>query len=225
MTLARNMLLGCGAALVLAGFASTASAEDAEIRIVNLTRGQIFSPVIAWSHNKQFEPFFEFGEQASDELRAIAEDGNAGPMETLLTGDGTVGTIAIAGGPIPPGGEVVLTVDISGGNRAVSLASMLVNTNDTFFALRGAEVRRAVETFFQPGLDAGTEDNNEDCAFIPGPACASEEGNIDLDDDGEGFIFVQEGIHGQSGGVASSDLNPAELDWRNPVAYIEISRK
>ena len=72
MTLARNTVLGCGAALVLAGFASTALAEDAEIRIVNLTRGQIFSPVIAWSHNKQFEPFFEFGGQASEELRAIA---------------------------------------------------------------------------------------------------------------------------------------------------------
>ena len=233
-SLTRTTLLGAAAALLLSGFAQSASAEDAEIRIVNLTRGQVFSPVIAWSHNNQFEPFFEFGAPASEEVRAVAEDGNAGPLEAFLAGAPNVGTVAITDGPIPPGGEAVITVDIGSGNRAISLASMLVNTNDAFFALNGAEIRRRVEVFFQPALDAGTEDNNEDCAFIPGPACAvvidetsegGEAGNINSDDDGEGFIFVQEGIHGVNGGVATSDLDPSQQDWRNPVAYIVVTRK
>jgi len=223
-SLARTALLGTAAALLLTGFAPSASAEDAEIRIVNLTRGQVFSPVIAWSHNSQFGGFFEFGEEASEEVRAVAEDGNAAPLEASLTGDPTVGTIVVGDGPIPPGGEAVLTVDIGGGNRAISLASMLVNTNDAFFVLDGEEIRQTVEIFFQPALDAGTEVNNEDCAYIPGPACAAEPGNIAEDGDGEGFVFVQEGIHGQSGGVETSDLDPSQQDWRNPVAYIEVTR-
>ena len=214
------------AAMLLAASAAAvpASASEVEVRIVNLTRGQVFSPVIAWTHNGRFGPFFGFGGVASEELRAIAEDGNPDPMNDALAGDPNVTDIEIAEGPLPPGGSITLTLDTGRNGRFLSLASMLVNTNDTFFALRNERIPRRRTEFFQPGLDAGTEDNNEDCAFIPGPACADiDPGNIALDDDGEGFIFTQEGIHGPEDGPETSDLDPGEQDWRNPVAYIVVT--
>ena len=220
----RRMLTGSVAAVMLGGSALSAIASEVEVRIVNLTRGQVFSPVIAWSHNGKFEPFFAFGAEASEELRAIAEDGNAQPLADLLSVDRFVGDIAISD-PIPPGGTVTLKLDTRSGANQISLGSMLVNTNDTFFALRGVDVPRQRAEFFQPAWDAGTEDNNEDCSYIPGPACADiDPGNINDPDDGEGFIFTQEGIHGQAGGVPTSDLNPAQQDWRNPVAYVVLTR-
>lgn len=217
-------LLGLASALAPAAFALPAAADEVEVRIVNITRGQVFSPVIAWSHQRDFEPFFEFGEPASEELRDIAENGNVGPMETLLSGDGDVLDIAVGTGPIPPGGEETLTLEANGSARAISLASMLVNTNDTFFALRAVDVRKGDVDLFSPGFDAGTEANNENCAFIPGPACPAGSGNDPAPDGAEGFVLVQEGIHGTAGGVATSDLDPSQQDWRNPVAYIEIRR-
>jgi hypothetical protein len=210
--------LGLATALATTVTALPAVAQEVEVKIVNITKGQVFSPVIAWSHGRGFTPFFEFGIPASGELRDIAENGNFDPMETLLTGDADVREIATTG-PIPPGGEAVLTLDTAGGARQISLASMLVNTNDTFLALRSVGVPRLSDTFFSPGIDAGTEVNNEDCAFIPGPACPEDSGNAEATEGAEGYVFIQEGIHGVG------DLIPAERDWRNPVAYIEITRK
>lgn len=217
----KNLAVVVAATLIGSSTLSIA-VEAAEVRIVNLTRGQVFSPVIVWSHNSDFGRFFGFGDPASEELRAIAEDGNTQPMADLLSGDGNVNGITVSEGPIPPGGSVTLTVE---NGQQISLASMLVNTNDTFFALRAADLPRERQEFFLPGWDAGTEDNNEDCSFIPGPACADiDPDNIAVPDDGEGYIFTQEGIHGQTGGVETSDLNPAQQDWRNPVAYVVITR-
>lgn len=209
------LLAGGVAASVLGGAA--AQAADVEVRIVNLTRGQVFSPVIAWTHARRFEPFFAFGGEASEELRSIAEDGDPGPMEMLLMDDPEVRSIAIADGPLMPGDTLTLTVDAGRGGRFLSLASMLVNTNDTFFALRGVRIPLSGGAFyFQPGWDAGTEVNNEACTHVPGPACPMDSGNIAEDGDGEGFIFTQEGIHG------IGDLIPDQHDWRNPVAYIVV---
>ena len=210
--------LGLATALATTVAALPAAAQEVEVKIVNITKGQVFSPVIAWSHRRGFTPFFDFGKPASDELRDIAENGDFGDMETLLTGDAEVREIATTGA-IPPGAEAVLTLDTAGGARQISLASMLVNTNDTFLALRGVGVPRFSDTFFSPGIDAGTEENNEDCAFIPGPACPEGSGNAEAAEGSEGYVFIQEGVHG------IGDLDAALRDWRNPVAYIEITRK
>ena len=128
----RSVRIGGLVALLLGSSAFSAFADEVEIRITNLTRGQVFSPVIAWSHNRSFSPFFAFGQPASKDVRAIAEDGNTGPLATTLGGDGSVLDISDGEtGPIPPGGTATITVDIQGGQSLISLGSMLVNTNDT----------------------------------------------------------------------------------------------
>ena len=74
----------------------------------------------------------------------------------------------------------------------------------------GATVSRS------PGYDAGSEPNDEDCDNIPGPVCGGE--GASPDEGGEGFVHIQAGIHG------IADLDPAERDWRNPVAEVTIRR-
>ena len=117
-------------------------------------------------------------------------------------------------GPILPGKTVTATFTVSGQARYLSLASMLVNTNDAFIGANGVELYNRRMTL--AGYDAGSEANTEDCAYVPGPPCGSH-----VHDDtnaAEGFVHVHAGIHGGSG------LTPAQHDWRNPVAIMVIER-
>ena len=58
--------------------------------------------------------------------------------------------------------------------------------------------------------------NNELCAYIPGPACPEDSGNLPTES-GEGFIHVHRGFHGVG------ELSEANYDWRNPVAEVFIA--
>ena len=66
-------------------------------------------------------------------------------------------------------------------------------------------------------LDSGTEMNNEDCAYIPGPPCHLDEKNMETEA-GEGMITFHNGVHG------SADLSPTDMDWRNGIATVTIKR-
>jgi hypothetical protein len=97
-----------------------------------------------------------------------------------------------------------------------SYGAMLGNTNDAFAGLADVALPfgRWSVTYMAVGYDAGTETNDESCATVPGPACGGEA--LSPGDPGEGFVTVHNGIHG------IGDLDPALLDWRNPVAKIVI---
>ena len=126
-----------------------------------------------------------------------------------------VATITGAGGPILPGETASVVIDAGGSFRQVTLVGMMVTTNDAFYALNG--VRGPVvgtRTFFSPGYDAGSENNNESCEFIPGPPCGN--GGVPDPDGAEGYVHIHAGIHGVG------DLAPAEFDCRNQVAKITI---
>ncbi|CAN0510450.1 unnamed protein product, partial [Scytosiphon promiscuus] len=64
----------------------------------------------------------------------------------------------------------------------------------------------------------GTEENNELCSHIPGPACDATSGNLPTES-GEGFVQVHRGFHGIGGELAAD-----AYDWRNPVAEVFISK-
>jgi hypothetical protein len=75
------------------------------------------------------------------------------------------------------------------------------------------------DEMFLPALDAGSEENNEDCASIPGPDCEGK-GDNDNPGGGEGVVHVHRGFHGVG------DLLPAQAyDWRNPMAIVRVSAK
>jgi hypothetical protein len=99
-----------------------------------------------------------------------------------------------------------VVVSAKHGARRISLASMMLPTNDGFIALDSVPApRHGSSTFYSPGYDAGTEANDELCASIPGPTCGGA-GLSPGDNPGdEKFVHIH-------------------YDWRNPVAKITISR-
>jgi hypothetical protein len=189
------------------------------VTITNLTQGQIFTPIVAASHKRSVK-LFQLGEPASEPLEILAEAGDTGPLKTMLGQSTAVLDIADSGAPLPPGASVTLSLAARGTFRFVSVAAMLVPTNDGFFALNGVEGPngRDVLTQYSPAYDAGTEVNDELCTHIPGPplACAGEGFNPARGDDN--FVHIHPGIHG------IGNLAPARYDWRNPVARIVIRR-
>jgi hypothetical protein len=193
------------------------SKKKYEVTITNLTRGQIFSPPIVIAHDSKFS-LFTLGEPASDELAALAEDGVTELLAKLIDGKYSY---AVAGGPIVPGGSESVTLEISKRSRSrlISVAGMLVTTNDAFFAARDVWFLGKRNIMVEAeAYDAGSERNSEDCDYIPGPPCGS--GGSHDPEVAEGYVHVHAGIHG----TADLDLNPAEHDWRNPVAKITIER-
>ena len=204
----------------------SARADDdsrVKVTVTNLTRGQIISPVVVASHRAGFEPLFQLGAPASEELAMVAEDAILDPLILALRGDSDVLDVQVLFGPngpmtpIMPGESASITVEIQGKFRYLSMAGMLVTTNDAFFALRGARVpRRGTDVYRSPAYDAGSEANTENCAHIPGPPCGS--GGIRVIDGAEGFVHIHAGVHGTGG------LDPSMHDWRNPVAEITLTR-
>lgn len=190
------------------------------VTITNLTLGQVFSPPVIATHRSS-AAMFELGAPASDELAALAENGMGGPLATLLGDRPDVFEAVATGTPIPPGATEVFEVHGRSRYERISVAGMLVNTNDGFFALNSGYLpssRRRSHSFTAVGYDAGSEFNGEDCAYIPGPACGTMSMLRDPGDP-EGFVYVHNGIHGTTG-----QLDPAVYDWHNPVAHIKVER-
>jgi hypothetical protein len=212
--LASLCFLGTGAAF--------AGPLQYQVTITNLTKGEPFSPTAVIIHDAQMEPIFTLGEPASEGIWSIAEGGNTAPLVAALSGNPHVIDIQVAGdAPYGPGES--RTVILDGGNGfgglRISLAGMLGITNDSFFALNGETVPNFVpfyyneysQVFMAPAYDSGTEVNNEDCNYVAG--CG---GTLRMTDGAEGYVYVSSGIHG------IGDLDPAELDWNNPVAKITV---
>ena len=95
---------------------------------------------------------------------------------------------------------------------------MLVTTNDAFYGLNGVRPGGRSNNYHVPAYDAGSEENNENCDYIPGPPCGNA--FVHPSGDPEGFVHIHNGIHG----LATNGVVPAMHDWRNPVAKITITR-
>lgn len=185
-----------------------------EVTITNITRGSLFSPILVASHREGVS-LFALGQPASVELAHIAEGGNIDPLKRVLQADDRVFDITDSGGPLMPGQSVTVRVGAQGVDQ-ISLAAMIVPTNDGFIALNGVQAPRSGSvTYSIPGYDAGTELNDENCASIPGPQCG---GQGFSEADGEGFVHIHRGIHG------IADLKAEDYDWRNPVASVTIKK-
>ncbi len=212
----RGVVLFAIVTLVALGF-SFAVADEFRVTVTNLTRGQQFTPILVVSHTAGVK-LFDLGDPASMELEILAEGGATGPLESLLSGmPRLVLDTDVGGGLLDPGGSMMLMVDTAGRFDRVSVASMLIPTNDAFFAVNGVKGPNGHRelVLFSPAYDAGSEVNDESCTAIPGPVC----GGVGHDRvGGEGPVFIHAGIHG------IGDLGAGDRDWRNPVARISIVR-
>jgi hypothetical protein len=191
------------------------------VTITNLTKDQIFSPPVVVSHRPGFR-LFELGQPASEELAALAEDGMTDPLTAMLDGSSEVISYSVAGDGIMPGHSASIELEVARSWSEISLAGMMVTTNDAFVALNGESLpsylrsRKFTHTLYAKAYDAGSEANTESCDHIPGPPCGSP--GVRVTEGAEGYVYVHSGIHGTGG------LDASTWDWNNPVAKITIQR-
>jgi hypothetical protein len=187
-----------------------------EVTVANLTPGgsQVLSPPLLATHGEASR-LFDVGGIASPELAALAEDGMTGPLAGLLaTTDNVLETVE-ATMPIPPGGSATFEIEADRGRRYLSLAAMLVNTNDGFAALDAMELPHGgTVTVMLNTWDAGSEENTELGAHIPGPCCT-----------GAGVrVPTEEPIHRHRGILGTGDLDPGVYGWDDPSASVTVTR-
>ena len=208
-------------ALAALTFSSTGASADKDyasfhVTITNVTHSISFTPILVASHRKGVS-LFELGAAASDALTAIAEGGDITALAADLKHDPRVVDVRNSGALLGPGESVTVSVSAKRGARNISLASMMLPTNDGFIALNGVKApRQGSRTYYSTGFDAGTEPNDELCISIPGPTCGGEGPSPGVS--GEGYVHVHRGTHG------IGNLAPDVYDWRNPVAEIRITR-
>jgi hypothetical protein len=200
--------------------AAAASAQGAatgyEVTITNLTAGETFTRPVVIIHGKSIG-VFELGQPASAELTSLAEAGDTQPLATAVGALPQVDAVTTGQDTVGPGESTTVTVNAANGFERLTVAAMLIPTNDGFYALNGVRLPDTAGdtvTYYATAYDAGTEPNDELCTHIPGPPCNGE--GLSEGTDGEGFIHVHPGIHGVG------DLNAAVRDWRDPVAEIRV---
>lgn len=191
-----------------------------EVTITNTTYNQRFTPLLLATHRPEVS-VFKPGAPASPPLRMLAEDGNVAPLKAQLDALPTVTATAAGNALLEPGQTVRFVLEGVPGRDRLSLAGMLIPTNDGFVGLNAVALpvpgSSPVRTT-APAYDAGTEVNDELCTSIPGPffvECSGPGGGGQVGG-GEGWVHVHRGMHGVG------NFPAAARDWRNPVAQISI---
>lgn len=193
-----------------------------EVTLVNLTQGQPFSPPALLTHGSDMT-LWSAGSAASNVLEQMAEGGNAMPLADM---DGITKQY-LKDAAVAPANKTSWTFEIDENSTdTLSVATMLVNTNDAFAGITGVNIASfeldEMHVKMLSAYDAGTEQNDE--VAIPGPARqtdAKEGFNAARTDDVD-RVHIHPGIltaHELTGSV----LLP-EHKFDNPVAKLIIKR-
>jgi hypothetical protein len=224
-------LLGALAAAAVLTGAALAGEDDGvktwRITLTNLTpatgpgASQPLSPPLVAVHSTKADAW-SVGSVASAGVAAIAEDADTAPLTVALTGAPGVRSVTTVpkdnGAGVPPvvfpGSSLTFEVTTRGEESRLTLLSMLVNTNDGFTGLDSLLLQGQGGTLALMAYDAGSEANNEDAGFIPGPCC----GSAGVRDATVGPIAPHPGIAG------TGDLDPMVYGWSGAVARVTYER-
>lgn len=191
-----------------------------KISVTNEAYQQPFGPFFVMTHSADADPIFKMGKNATAALAHLAENGDPSLLVKKYNSSDYAGYVGKVDQDVPYVGGETLTFKVPYDHDYpyLTIASMAINTNDCFVALNGVKLEPQA-VFESPGFDSGSEENNEDCGSIPGPACAdvevSKQGNV-ASGNGEGFLHIHRGFFGVG------DLSQAGYDWRNPMMRVEI---
>lgn len=207
---------------------SSPPVSNFEITVSNLTNGQPFSPLALVAHFSAYR-YFAVGETASPELEMLAEGGDNAALIDAAENNGAVYAVRTGSGIVLPGSSETLNLELVEATlpfAELSLATMLVNTNDAFAGFQGLPLARlgvgdeleiAVNVY-----DAGTEADSETAASIPGPAGGGEGFNAVRDDRADG-VSGHAGVISIDDGLADSTLGEQHR-FQNPAATVRIIR-
>ncbi|SES93938.1 spondin domain-containing protein [Thalassotalea agarivorans] len=191
-----------------------------EVSVTNLTNAQPLSPIALVLHSEG--NLWQVGEPASEALELLAESGDNSEVLAL-----SVAQVNASGsGVIMPGGNEVIMLsgeDVSAGY--LSVATMLVNTNDAFTGLNAIDVSMLEVgesiSMVAGSYDSGTEGNIETAASIPGPAGGGEGFNAERDD--VDFVAMHQGVVSADDGLSTSALTEQHR-FDNPTISVTITR-
>lgn len=230
----KNLLLSitassCLALLSACGGSSSNSNEPTadkvytyEVAVTNLTNAQPLSPIAVVLHDEG--KLWTIGEPASVALEKLAEGGDN--SQVLAT------DVALASGSgqgiVMPGATETISVDIDGAfPNFISVATMLVNTNDAFTGVNAKDVSGLnvdESLWFKAGTyDSGTEANSEVDGTLPGPANVNGEGFNAERDDVNDIVTMHPGVVTKDDGLMTSVLTQAHR-FDNPTIAIKITR-
>lgn len=189
-----------------------------EVTVTNLMNAQPLSPVAVVLHTDGH--LFSVGEEASVELEEMAEGG----MNEGLLGLGVASATGAA--PIGPGGSETISVTIQDVTDAkLSVATMLVNTNDAFSGLDALDLSTFAVgdswTTTTRVYDSGTEVNTEAAGTMPGPVDNGEGFNAARED--TNFVSMHPGVVTADDGLTDSVLT-VQHKFDNPAVRIMVTR-
>jgi hypothetical protein len=189
-----------------------------EITIINLTNSQPLSPVAVVLHPSG--NLWSVGDVPSVELEMMAEGGdNSGLLALGMAGTSGAGAIG-------PGGNETISVTVQDVTDAkLTVATMLVNTNDAFSGLNAWDLSQLAVgdswTTTAGVYDAGSEVNSEAAGTMPGPADGGEGFNAMRSD--TGYVAMHPGVVSVDDGLSSSVLS-VEHRFDNPAIRIMVTR-
>ena len=207
-----------------------------EVTITNLTTGQPLTPPVVATHKKPAE-IFEVGEAASYSLSQLAENGNNSFVVADLAANKHVSTSWEGSAPLVPVGSpkygmfsdsVTFSIDSAKGAKYLSIAAMLICTNDGFTGIDGLRLPKKVGDVawaYSDGYDAGTENNTEyfgdivqGCQDLMGVTGDAGTGTSD-------GALAEGGVVTHHNGIQEiADLTVATHGWTNPTILISVER-
>ncbi len=211
-------------------------AAQFDVTVENLTRGVYFTPLLVAAHSEDVS-IFELGQSASTELQTMAEGGDISLLVDALDAAGATQSNNPAAGLLAPGAQatVTLNTDNQSANTRLSVAAMLLPTNDGFVAANGLAIpsEPGSYVYYLNGYDAGTEANDE----IRGSGAVGEAGfpvpppldpmvgtgGSGITNEAEGYVHVHRGVLGDTDAAGgNSDIDSTLHRWLNPVAKLTI---
>jgi len=190
------------------------------ITLSNLTYAQPLSPAAVLLHGDA--KMWQVGQAASVALEKLAEGGDNADFIALENNLAT----ATAEGPTLPGTSVTVNISTMDPTATyLTVATMLVNTNDAFSGLTGVDISTLTlnqeKSWRLHVYDSGTEQNNEAAGTIPGPA----DGGVGYDStrDDIDLVGYHSGVVSKDDGLPSSVLTQAHR-FDNPAVKLTITR-
>jgi len=198
-----------------------------QIDVTNATNAQPLTPVAVIAHTSAYQPWI-LGAAASTGLEMLVEGGDVTQFLADAEADKDVKASGSSKtGPFGPGmtESVKLSLNRIDSDLQISVAAMLADTNDAFTGVANVPVAGLNKgdsmSMLASVYDAGTENNSETAATIPGPAGGGEGFNAIRDD--TDFISVHAGVVTADDGLTSSALTESDR-WLGPAAKITITR-
>src|SRR5436305_1358049 len=190
------------------GAAAQTGTKTYEITVTNINTGkQGLSPLIIATHPASVHAW-QMGKMASKGTELLAEEGMPDMLASELKGAAT--DVVVTHAHLLPGDSITVRITANDGD-VVSAATMLIQTNDGFTGLDDAALSEgSTDTV---AYDAGTEDNSEAKADVPGPPFGGK--NHGPDSNPHQPISMHPGIAGKA------DVTP-DFKWSGPVARFAI---